>query len=266
LFCKKNAWNFVLKKGIKQFLDEKIPCIAGYSIEFNYESGENIRFAISCLTEQADQLAKDADEYFKLFFRRNDLPSASIKLPLNGIFLPFPCNSIQFGLYRGKSETCLLSGILSRTIIDALCDDEIDNESIVTLAFYLYLGVLRKYERINGSDAVDEYIRLNCKPSHGIDDKIFETSYEENRELFEEISRDVMQSEEQVLLRDAPWLQQWLYACEEEIVACQKSKKPGVVILTSLIDAHLGFTENMRQLLKCILRNVFLHSLDQQPK
>ena len=77
---------------------ENVKC--KYYIEFNNLGGDNIRFSLLVPEHLVSQYAYMVDVYFKkLFLKFNVYLNESTKLVV-GVFMPFPQNTIQYGLYR----------------------------------------------------------------------------------------------------------------------------------------------------------------------
>lgn len=152
IFCKKSRWHILLQEIAllkkKMRLEE-----SGFSsrLEFNYVCGENIRFALLVHEEQADCYVKQIDDYFKHFFSVSNFFVQPVTLPVEGIFLPFLENTIQYGLYKSDSfdldgniwESRSTASLFSDIMIEGVAGGEIDDEVIVTFALCLKIALLK---------------------------------------------------------------------------------------------------------------------------
>ena len=101
LFNNKSKRPVILRKGISLFLHKlhlsgDLIC---FRIFFNSSGGENIRVAILSATKSASRIACFTDNYFKSFYKEKGYIVSASKFPVNSLFLDFPNNSIQYGLF-----------------------------------------------------------------------------------------------------------------------------------------------------------------------
>ena len=130
LFTKKCNWHYLLV-AIESFVSQNSFSVVDFSVEFNFLCGENIRLAILVSEDSINELLSSIDDYFKRLFLDRNLSTDVISLPVPGIFKPFEQNTIQYGLFEISHEKSTneakLSTNLSRIIVSALRDDEIDD-------------------------------------------------------------------------------------------------------------------------------------------
>ena len=213
LFSNQPNWHKLLSQGIKSFIESQKK-IHNYTIEFNYLSGENIRLSLMVKEAEAPFVVKEADSYFKHFFSKSNFSVKEVKLPVEGVFMPFPVNIIQYGLYKtqesGNNETGYnIATDLSKIVTAALTDDT-DDETIITLAFYLQMGLIRAIH--NYTSNIDELLStINqvtpVSNANTGDDSISDDS------LMDEITIDVMQTED--FDSELNWLTTWIKLGEE---------------------------------------------------
>ncbi len=265
LFCSKNHWNILLSDGIKPFImsmpDEEE--LASFQIEFNYLNGENIRLALLTKVEQAETLAKKADTYFKKFFSISALPTNKPDLTDWGIFMPFPSNTIQYGLFKidplnlHDTKTFSFQKELSLIIADGLSEENIDQETIITFAFYLHVALIKLIKDKNPA-TINELLQWYDttafhKTEEPMDMEFLKAKYEDNKEVLLEITEDIIKHPSSVN-KVPDWLEGWMDLCEKELISY--TLKEGDKTLTQIhsrityyINKQLGITEEMKWVL-----------------
>jgi hypothetical protein len=266
LFADRSQWDIVLKNGIRPFLaelsDKKL--IGPLLIEFNYLSGENIRLAIQTETQNAEVLADKFDDFFKEFFLLTNLQKKEVVLPIDSIFLPFPANTIQYGLYKVVDVDDLRSKIISKIsfcIIDALEDDTIDEEVLITFAFYLHIALITQLEELCQSKA-DFLSFYNSEIYENVEELIGEQylvkKYEDNKASLIEIEESIRNYQEPEFSETPPWLIEWIESCKEIILSdLSEDKWLLLVIIRENINRQLGLTNNMRRLVNYFINSVY---------
>ena len=264
LFADKSQWAFILHNGVKPFRkdasNEKL--IEVLLIEFNYLSGENIRMAIQTEARNAELLASKLDGFFKEFFLSANIYKKQVTLPVDGIFLPFPPNTIQYGLYKILANADeLASKIISKTsacIIEALENDTIDEEVLITFAFYLHIALitqLKKLPETNFSSMYNFEIYKNMKDV--VDEDYLNQKYVENKDSLIEIEESIRNYELTELYENPSWLIEWIKNCKEIIVS-QPSENPRVFVnIRDNINQQLGLTNNMIMLVNYFIHNIY---------
>lgn len=209
IFSSKQNWNSILRNGISSFVKNQL-LIQAHVIQFNCLSGENIRLAL--LTEEwhATAVANAARHYFNQYFIDAQLSTLPVRLPVDGIFMPFPANSIQFGLYppehidANELHHYKASIALSEIMLTALAD-EIDDDTILTFAFYLQVALIKViHQHLNDMELL--YSILSTRPGLSKANCI-DGTVKANQDLMTEIIRDIMNSEE--FSADLCWLNTW---------------------------------------------------------
>jgi hypothetical protein len=279
LFCGKDHWNALLSKGIKPFINQLVPQkeVKSFHVQFSYASGENIRLALQTEAAQAKQLAKRMDLYFKDFFSKVNFPKKEIKLPVDGVFMPFPPNTIQYGLYKlpkEKSARALdenhLKQELSLLMIEALGEECIDEETILTFAFYLHMAWVKsvsshhaKLEGLMGLYREDAY----ALPGESMDSAFLSEKYRDNEILLLGIFYDIMDQQPTGIDHIPAWLENWMGLCkrttEKRLPSFQDKDKAFELIhlqMVHFIHTQLGITENMKRLLFYFISQIILNS------
>jgi hypothetical protein len=262
LFCKKEIWHQLLNKGIHPFIkQQESDNLIDFLIEINYLSGENIRMALLVEEANAECVARLTDEYFKSFFLKNDFPVKELQLPLEGVFLPFQLNSIQYGLYEPRKvkqsayANDQVASQLSSIIIAALKDDLIDEETLITLAFYLNTALIKTVSKhTNTSMQLLLPYYSSAGALYSIYDDVIIGKFEENREMLQEIVSDIFSIDHNI----PDWLKNWIKQCED-LFKNNPGQQPTIIFsrIIYLINKHLGITENMAALLYYFIRNIY---------
>lgn len=218
LFCSKKNWHLVMQSGIKPLLNNNISAasILSYKVKFNYKRGENIR--LSWLTDlpNAESTAKHIDVYFTDYLKASRFSDEQPPFYGTSIFMPFPVNTIQYGLYSIYSNDFYdLEEGLSDAMTMELAENGIDDESILTFAFYLNLSainILLNYcegmiDWVNAS-----YVHGSDHESSGID--LFKINHEvdKNKTTILEIANDVFAAR-RLQNENFMWLEKWEHAC-----------------------------------------------------
>jgi hypothetical protein len=270
LFCTKNNWGNVLA-AVQLFLSEENANnhIKAFTVEFNYMSGENIRFALFISTKKAVDLARHTDRWFKNYFATTNFTIPEPALPLPGIFMPFPEKTIQYGLYKvvinnlpeEKVEDSLPCSI-SRTIVHALKDEDIDDQLILTFAYYLLLGLIKtivKSSQISITEFYQSYIDNKNAPGVGGNDNM-SGIISGNKDQLLQITDSIFNPQTQ---DDIPfWLDQWMNLCEREIrnQAVHTNTNAGEAAFRGIVYQvykHLGINSKMGSLLTSFLKLAF---------
>jgi hypothetical protein len=270
LFCSRDHWNHLLK-AIDSFpyyrdvQDHGKPCL----VEFNYLFGENIRLAFLMPEEECKHFALQTDTWFKSFFSKANFPVSKPVLPLKGIFLPFPQNTIQYGLYRpevlyppGQKYKHLLHSSLSHIIIEALKTEEIDDEMILTFTYYLHISLIKTILKGNLASVTEVY---NC----------YNNSFPENEEtaIITDNMKNMLAIADSIFnpqtREDIPgWLQQWISVCDMQMKMELTSANTFYAKYSRIVNQihhQLGIEEKMGLLLPVFIRKTFeaniLHEL-----
>ena len=252
LFSSKVNWHGLLSEAIVPFTQTN-RLLKGYKVEFNYLSGENIRLGLLTDLDNEDALATNADIYLKNYFEKANLQKAPIKLPVDGIFMPFTSNTIQYGLYPPVTiglndlDRHTLSINLSKIIVTAL-QDEIDDETIITFAFYLQISLVKvMYKLLN-----DEDLLLAVIPS--TDNFKADDNALSNLSLMKEITDDVIQTEE--FDSELNWLNDWIGDCKTALLTAGKTEANTISNMKSIYNlrvqtvySHLGINMHGRDML-----------------
>lgn len=258
LFCNRSIAHHILKESVQPFITQcrANHCLKGWFIEFNTTSGENIRLALLVPGQKAEIASLDAKKYFTYFFKHLDFPSKNkLTFPLNGLFLPFPENSIQFGLYNVPDERNEVdvdrAQKVSHILIEALAENEIDEETVVTLCLYLHLTL--KKQVINSCPknelplkALYETTEADFTRSSGL--PFFGKNLEDNQTVIREITDDIYNPE---FSKEQTWIVHWENVCTEAIN--NDDWLTSIQRLISLLDKQLDVSFAQLQLVRYLV-------------
>jgi len=279
LLCCKSEWNRLFADGIIPFVTD-IDLSASYTIKFNYDDEENIRLSLYTTEINAKQLAEKAAEYFKDWFLKANLIVPEMIPVGEEAPIPFPINSIQFGSYhREEKENLSLSVNLSQIILDALKEDVIDDETILTFAFYLQICLIKLITQIDpgfintlkpafkdaelgepeNADTNHAAIegQISKVPSESMDavnsfimERIsLNEKFEEYKAGLLEITSDVMNSADEADILG--WLKLWLNTCKTELNRPVENENI-IITYKRIIDTvygHLGIAPETNAML-----------------
>lgn len=259
LFSNKKNWHRVLSEAVAPFTESNTQ-INAYQVEFNYLSGENIRLSLLTELGNKEALSRKADNYFKNYFANAGLFTAPVKLPVDGMFMPFPANTIQYGLYPPKTVNTeephhyIRSANLSKIILNAL-NDEIDDDTTITFAYYLHIALIKAiHGYVNDPDVLFTIITANSSANVS---NIHEPSVTANIDLMVEITHDVMKNE--VFDIELDWLNNWFKLCKIYLQDIDNSTLDSASLNeyyqsnVGTIYKHLGLNAHGQYLLFCFI-------------
>jgi len=224
LFCPKINWRYVLCDGIKPFLKSNscrkylVSCL----IEFNYLGGENIRFSLLTQEENIASFIACVDSFFKNYFfsienNKTEQPSSSDR-----VFLPFPANTIQYGLYTpvqiidADVDRFSIPVQLSVFILEALKEEDIDDEIILTFGYYLSMSLIKtlikNYPAI--TSALLKLYEVDSDSHVDLDTPFIKSEFEKNRAILFTVADDIINHRIEQL---PGWVQKWTRFCDKEM-------------------------------------------------
>jgi len=207
LFIPRTNWQHILRNAIEPYLNillgEKY--LIDFKIKFDYSGGENIQFALLVPISAALTVAKKTDRYFKIFFRENNfLPKISVDDSFDQVFMPYPQNTIHYGLFRVENlfeSECdlLINRGFNETLIEVFSEDLIDDGMILTfalyLSFYCYKAIIS--ECPNMVSLLSDHYRKELFYIDALNDNLINEKYNELNlsvtEIFNDITIPVIQ-------------------------------------------------------------------------
>jgi len=230
LFCAASEWPELLNEAIKPFMDLSIVenTIDSFRIEMNYMNGENVRLALHTVNNNSASLALQTDSYFKNYFSKRKHEPYELSLPLKGIFMPFPINSIQYGLYRIKpteKEEIDIMKELSLIIVDFFKEEIPADETILLFAFHLHICCFKITSTFTKHAAnIADLYRLPPLEEMAAVKEFAEEKFSENEitllQVVEDIFYDSIAENESL-----KWLNKWELLCDQWVKQWIKSGK-----------------------------------------
>jgi len=256
LFADQSEWHNVLDDGIKVFLaDSRNKAEAkNWQLCFNYLNGDNIRFSVQTEAKVSEQFAKRIDDFFGLFFLRYKKEKKEIKPSLTRIFLPPPKNSILYGLYVAPisaGHNIEISSKLSHYIMSSLRDDTIDEESLMTLAFYFQAALIIEFRK-NHSCHFLNTTSYQYNSASIMEDSLRQSFLTERHVKSQTVLQEIIQSinDHSEFDNTLYWLKAWINDCGAFAArASKENEKKTFVDIRNLINQQLGLTPNMIKLL-----------------
>src|SRR5699024_3473812 len=208
-FCSKEKWSIILTE-IRNIFEDLKHNVFSYHIQINNQYGDNITFFLLTSQEKIDDIGQKVRLNFEPLFAY--FLEERIKTPINSIILPFPINTFEFGLHVIYFDEKLLSDYkileeLSEVLIDGLKDEEILEDSLITISFYLHVSLIKDCSKfLNKSE---EWISVFFIENNLNFNTRFRTEINENMDLVLEITCEIMENEK----FEIEWLGRWYDTC-----------------------------------------------------
>ncbi|HVU93654.1 MAG TPA: hypothetical protein VHE34_00450 [Puia sp.] len=272
-FYEKEGWHSLVQDALRPFMrsEEYISHAILYTLAFNRDRGDNIRLKIWAELSGADKLLVKCQAHFEKFFLLHPLvrPEGNWQ-PGDHFFLPFPENSIQYGLYKTPKvwmntveESWKLDMCLSDCLLEAV-DESVTTESLLAVAVLLLFSVVCGMTLISGSEkplGEPEYLQyLKVKGrrvySEEPDSKVvFGQMYHTNESFFVMTRKQIFNEVDDP--SDLPdWIGRWKTECIGEI---RKRLDRGIPFyriyfeLSNLVCEQLGYDEKFQGLVDFVV-------------
>ena len=260
-FCLKDKWNSIFTE-MRNIIEGLNHSVFSYHIQINNRYGDNVTVFLLTNQEKIDDVGKKIRLGFEPLL--SSFSEEKFKLPINSILLPFPTNTLEFGLHviyfneKILSEYKILKTI-SDAIIVGLKEEKIMNDTIVAFSFYLQISLIKACSQFlsKSEDWISVfYIQENLKSS-----ALIEKALEENLDLVLEIISDIMENEK----LETEWLTKWYNACyamiQEKIIciknddniASEKIVKEFYLTMTTFIFHQIGLSQMREDFTKKLL-------------
>lgn len=241
--------------------------IVGYSIELNYFQGFNIRISILAGTEYVRDVAIVFEKQILSFFNRMDL-KPKYSNSKEDLFMNFYINSLHYGIFdhdRNDSYSDIeLETNISSIIIDALSEEEIENDMFLTLAYYMHMVSIKIYLDVYclpiSKRLLNSYSDIYADTK--IDMELISSKFLDNKLMLEEIKSDILHNKAQI---DIPWIVRLENTFSKEFLSRRydnlyiNKKFDSLWCLPEKINKHLGLENERKQ----ILNYFIFHTLSE---
>lgn len=236
LFVDKSNWHLLLRDAIYPFTLSQSTngVISSFNIEFNTVGGENIRLSLRVLKSLKYSIAKKTDKHFKNYFSKQNFYSRLTEKPFNSVFMPYPKNSIHYGLYKIRDAykpqyLIPLDQAISETMIKVF-DDTVDDEAILTFSLYLLFScyyIISKLKLPLAKSGAEVY-SYAVEKLHiwEVDQDLIRKKYDELESLIEEIYSDIVTDTR----RDLQWLHNWEESLSQALTSVKSEKETSQII------------------------------------
>lgn len=190
-----------------------------FKISFSYEEFEAINFTLLSHYPPQNELIFNIDKYFRNILANFPKHTSSINYQsLTCLFQPFNCNSIHYGLYppiflNVKSyENFNVEVELTKLIIIEFQDKEINDEELLTFAFYITYSFLNQILPSNTTTR-DAFICEVISKAHKLDAEttlILSDLFTDSHSEIMEIAIDIEIKRSNKLPN---WMKYWLSIC-----------------------------------------------------
>ena len=222
LFCSRNEWKRVLNDGIDPLLKTDIcgRCLHAYLLEFNYLGGDNVRFSMLGKEDDHVSLIDHIEHFFRSTYCKPDGHSHEKAQISVGKVSVLPVSIRQYHLrYPVESENdldrYLIPVHLSKLILAVLKEEDIDDETLLTFAYHLSMGLISALREISCEVLIDLVPLYDFGSYANADsrDAMFIESFEENKTMLFEIALDAITRTRQLSI----WMLEWISFLEGEI-------------------------------------------------
>jgi hypothetical protein len=205
---------------IREFLEEfKSLNINEYALRFNTDGGNNIQFAVLIHEKQIEYYVGFISDRIEATFTSNALKVLS-PLPKEKMFMDQYINTLHFGLFD-PNKTIQLSDIKIETaladgLINALRNEIVDEELIVTYGYYIHVILISTYLKYFNKPISHEILKYYLQDSGDnpfLGSLVNSKRFQENKELLTEIKRDIFNS---TYFEYNPWIKSLIEAFNHE--------------------------------------------------
>ena len=262
LFCSRRIAHQVLKEGVQPFIKQ---CRANnefrtWFFAFNTQSGENIRLSLQVPANQAAVISIHSKAHFSSFFKQHNFPQTPLHFPLKELFLPFPENSIRFGLYYMRTvEKEMIPDVtqrISEVMMEALGETEIDEEAVLTLCLYFHLVLKKKILEVcpDNEQLLKVFYIIDATTDSSIL-AFWKERTDHNQSVVKEICDDTYDPE---FYKHQPWITRWEGLCTEAILNGDFNSNINTLIHN--VNMQLDLTYYQTQLIQYMVKSTWNES------
>ncbi len=224
-----------------------------WCVYFSSTQGEHVTLAITAADDAV--IEKSFLEAAESFLILNPSEKNIIEFPLKGFFKDYPNNSVQFNKSRSLAHSWNNSNQMSQqqaisiSLVEALKNEVINNESIYTFLIYMQLGIIHSaYPGIQQACSVIPNILMSAQNSSVIPNKADDELtnlirlFDTNKEIFPEIIKELWEEDP---ISGLDWLYNWEISCRKFI---KTNFLQEFISLSALLCKHLGLNEKMTEI------------------
>jgi hypothetical protein len=274
-FYEKSGWHSLIQDPLRSYLSsEEVQSRAiVYTVAFNSDRGDNIRLNIWAELLDADELLLKCHGHFTDFFSKNPIPRPGGSWTTGDhFFLPFPANSIQYGVYRTPKviddhtvELFALDKRLSDCLLMVFCEP-FSTGNLLIIAALLSLTVVWAITQITGcSGPVEQsgYMRFRAMKGgrNYLEDapmrNMFEEVFQANRELLTTMNKEIYAGFDRCEYLPE-WVETWKGNCIEQLRKRLERDVPAYQTyfeLSNLIRQQLGYDDKFQGLVDFIVNS-----------
>lgn len=271
IFTSKQNWKLILSAlGSLLELSQLKKNVQYHLIQFNYSGGENIRIAYYVNKGTELETCKIIDFYFKNYFKNEDLIFIKECRNLIGLFLPYPQNSIRYGLYTDPADNNLyeeLHQALTKSIHYIFTQSDVETNLLITFSYYINLCLfkniiqeysIKKYEWIQIYNLVEMEIEFQDLDLNVGLKKHFDSCKEELGDIFYKL---ILSPQTDI----DSWVTDWLEESNKALRLHLKlpgfnseSIKPFFLKLIDYFNEVIGLSKSENLLIKYFIANQLL--------
>jgi len=169
VFAQKKKYRLYFKAFIHPLFEklEEAGFLMDFQIMLNNISGDNIRLVLVIANNMQTEAIAILQTSFTDFINRYALQPKVFKNERSSIFMNFPVNSIQYGLFstRGFADdptTAMLRKGISKVMIKLFCQENIDDDLLVTFSVCIWFSWIKVLLNSNSilTDKIAEILPL----------------------------------------------------------------------------------------------------------
>lgn len=140
------SWHFLLNKLIKDLIKNKALAINSFSLYLSHDRGDHLQIILES-TNEYEFLKLNLTEAVESFLITNPSERTITRSNVQSFFMDYYNNTFWFEKYEAEStmkkKLHPIDAQISKTLINALTTEEIDNELILTFALYMQISLIK---------------------------------------------------------------------------------------------------------------------------
>jgi len=225
LFCNEEYRHELIRDGVRPFLqlEDVQSRVRGYHLCFSSYRGNNVRLHLFAPGRYCKKVSREADKFFKAYFGQTAFTAEETPIRKWHSFMPFPPNTIQYGLYYENTDRFELSWQkfrehLSVLIMELLCQEPIDEKGRITFALYLHLVLVDTFTELSPEHRreAEAFYKMKAMPAFPAGPSLgaFEMDPQQLWDIRQKVSAEMSDPD--------GWYSQWKNACELALTELSK--------------------------------------------